>query len=432
MIRGAYGRSLGIARPIGVDLFAGVGGLSLGFERAGFDIVAAVELDPVHCAAHEFNFPGCVTICASVRNISADEIRTRAHIGDKDIAVVFGGPPCQGFSMIGKRALDDPRNALVLHFVRLVLELSPAYVVFENVKGLTVGKQRQFLDEMIQAFAPAYRILTPYRVLNAADYGVPQNRHRLFLIGTRRDHATPAYPEALGSTPTVGEAIGDLPDADDYEELFVSDSARVAFGESSPYSALVRGIERDHTDYSYQRLFDRDVLTASMRTSHTPQSRSRFAKTPCGATEPISRFRRLDPAGLCNTLRAGTASDRGAFTSPRPIHPVFPRVITNREAARLHSYTDWFRFHITKWHGFRQIGNSVPPLLGHAVAREVARALDYSPQAPHTTLSLGDPRLLTLSMAEAADRYGVPSDVIPRRRRAVESAMNSEASSAAA
>lgn len=432
MIRGAYGRSLGIARPIGVDLFAGVGGLSLGFERAGFDIVAAVELDPVHCAAHEFNFPRCATICRSVRYLSADEIRTKALIGDKDIAVVFGGPPCQGFSMIGKRALDDPRNELVHHFVRLVLELRPAYVVFENVKGLTVGKQRQFLDEMIQAFAPAYRILTPYRVLNAADYGVPQNRHRLFLMGTRRDHATPTYPEALGLTPTVGEAIGDLPDADDYEELVVGDSTRVIFGESSPYSALLRGVERDHTDFSYQRLFDHEVLTASMRTSHTPLSQSRFAKTPCGATEPISRFRRLDPAGLCNTLRAGTASDRGAFTSPRPIHPVFSRVITNREAARLYSYPDWFRFHVTKWHGFRQIGNSVPPLLGHAVAREVAQALDYSPQVPPTAVSLGDPRLLILSMAEAADRYGVPRDVIPKRRRAGERGTNCELSSAAA
>ena len=432
MIEGGRGQFLGMARPIGIDLFAGVGGLSLGFERAGFDIAAAVELDPIHCAAHEFNFPRCATICRSVRNISADEIRSRAHIGDQDIAVVFGGPPCQGFSMIGKRALDDPRNELVHHFVRLVVELRPAYVVFENVKGLTVGKQRQFLDEMIQAFAPTYRILTPYRVLNAADYGVPQNRHRLFLVGARSDQAIPSYPEAADSRPTVGEAIGDLPDADAYEELLVSDSTRVAFGEGSPYSARLRGIEKDGSDYSYPRHFDHEVLTASLRTSHTPLSRSRFAQTHCGATEPISRFRRLDSAGLCNTLRAGTASDRGAFTSPRPIHPTLPRVITNREAARLHSYPDWFRFHVTKWHGFRQIGNSVPPLLGHAVAREVARAIDYSPQVPPAKISLGDPRLLTLSMAEAADRYGVPSDVIPRRRRAVEGPANREPFAAAA
>ena len=421
-----------MVRPMGIDLFAGVGGLSLGFEQAGFDIAAAVEIDPIHCAAHEFNFPRCATICRSVRDISADQIRSQANIGDKDIAVVFGGPPCQGFSTIGKRALDDPRNELVHHFVRLVIDLRPAYVVFENVKGLTVGKQRRFLDEMIQAFAPAYRILTPLRVLNAADYGVPQNRHRLFLMGARADQAIPAYPEFLSSRPTVGEAIGDLPDADDFAELLVSDSTRAAFGEPSPYSARLRGIEKDQTDFGYRRLFDDGVLTASMRTSHTPRSRFRFAETHCGATEPISRFRRLDPAGLCNTLRAGTASDRGAFTSPRPIHPTLPRVITNREAARLHSYPDWFRFHVTKWHGFRQIGNSVPPLLGNAVAREIARALDYSPHVPPAAISLGDPSLLALSMAEAADRYGVPSDVIPKRRRTSESRPNREPLAAAA
>lgn len=419
-----HGKALGMARPIGIDLFAGVGGLSLGFEYAGFDIAAAVEFDPIHCAAHEFNFPRCATICRNIRDISADQIRSMANIADKDIAVVFGGPPCQGFSTIGKRALDDPRNELVHHFVRLVVELHAAYVVFENVKGLTIGKHRQFLDEMIQAFAPAYRILTPWKVLNAADYGVPQNRHRLFLMGARADQAIPAYPEPLSSRPTVGEAIGDLPDADGFPELLVCDSTWAAFGTPSPYSTRLRGIEKDHTDFGYRRLFDHGVLTASMRTSHTPQSRFRFAKTHCGATEPISRFRRLDPAGLCNTLRAGTASDRGAFTSPRPIHPTLPRVITNREAARLHSYPDWFRFHVTKWHGFRQIGNSVPPLLGHAVAREIARALNYSPQAPTAAITLGDPRLLALSMAEAADRYGVPSDVIPKRRRISESRPN--------
>lgn len=426
MIEERHGNALGMARPIGIDLFAGVGGLSLGFECAGFDIAAAVEFDPIHCAVHEFNFPRCTTICRNVRDISANQIRSQANIGDKGIAVVFGGPPCQGFSTIGKRALDDPRNELVHHFVRLVVELHPAYVVFENVKGLTVGKHRQFLDEMIQAFAPAYRILTPWKVLNAADYGVPQNRHRLFLMGARADQAIPAYPEPLSSRPTVGEAIGDLPDADGFPELLVSDSTWAAFGAPSPYSTRLRGIAKDQTDFGYRRLFDDGVLTASMRTSHTPQSRFRFARTHCGATEPISRFRRLDPAGLCNTLRAGTASDRGAFTSPRPIHPTLPRVITNREAARLHSYPDWFRFHVTKWHGFRQIGNSVPPLLGHAVAREIARALDYSPQAPPDAISLGDPRLLALSMAEAADRYGVPSDVIPKRRRIPGSRPNPE------
>ena len=186
------------ARPIGIDLFAGAGGLSLGFEQAGFDIAAAVEIDPVHCATHEYNFPLCKTICASVTDISGDEIRRLAGLGDRAIDVVFGGAPCQGFSMIGKRALDDPRNQLVFHYVRIVAELKPTYCVFENVKGLTLGKHSEFLNELIEALGEAgYDVALPYQVLNAADYGVPQDRKRLFLLGTRRGHQPAVYPTPL-------------------------------------------------------------------------------------------------------------------------------------------------------------------------------------------------------------------------------------------
>ena len=124
-------------RPIGVDLFAGAGGLSLGFEQAGFDIAAAVEIDPIHCATHKYNFPRSSVICASVVDLTGEDIRTRSGIGNREIAAVFGGAPCQGFSLIGKRVLDDPRNQLVFHYVRLVKELQPQYCVFENVRGLT-------------------------------------------------------------------------------------------------------------------------------------------------------------------------------------------------------------------------------------------------------------------------------------------------------
>ena len=136
-------------RPIGIDLFAGAGGMSLGFEQAGFDN-AAVEIDPVHCATHSFNFPHTATICASVVDLSGDDIRRRASLGKQEIDVVFGGAPCQGFSLIGKRLLEDPRNLLVMQFVRLVQELQPRYCVFENVKGLTLGKHARFLTELIE------------------------------------------------------------------------------------------------------------------------------------------------------------------------------------------------------------------------------------------------------------------------------------------
>ncbi|WP_207233569.1 DNA cytosine methyltransferase [Salinicola tamaricis] len=100
-------------RPIGIDLFAGAGGMSLGFEQAGFDIAAAVEIDPIHCATHEYNFPYSKAICASVVDLTGDDVRQKAGIGDREIDVVFGGAPCQGFSLIGKRVLDDPRNELL-------------------------------------------------------------------------------------------------------------------------------------------------------------------------------------------------------------------------------------------------------------------------------------------------------------------------------
>jgi DNA (cytosine-5)-methyltransferase 1 len=419
-------------RPIGVDLFAGAGGMSLGFEQAGFDVAAAVEYDPVHCATHEFNFPDCAAICRSVADIDGKYIREHSRIGDRPVDVLFGGAPCQGFSMIGKRALDDPRNSLVHHFVRLVVELKASYFVFENVRGLTVGAHRKFLEEIIAEFRKnGYKVLEDYRVLNASHHGVPQNRQRLFLMGARKGFALPEYPDPthevnrekdagslfLRSTPTVWDALRDIPEADDYEELLHRDWVKARFKKSTGYSAPLRGDEEDPEDYSRPREFDSGLLTSSMRTIHTDLSKKRFLETQFGDTEPISRFHKLDPKGVCNTIRAGTASDHGAFTSPRPIHPYSPRCITVREAARLHSYPDWFRFHVTKWHGFRQIGNSVPPLLARAVASKVREAFP-SLRKSEGPVAQGDSRLLSFGMSEAARHYGVPSDVVPKRTRA--------------
>ena len=222
-----------MARPIGIDLFAGAGGLSLGFEQAGFDIVAAVDIDPIHCAAHKFNFPQCATVCKSVVDVTGDELRRGAGLGKRDIDIVVGGAPCQGFSMIGKRALDDSRNQLVYHYVRVVMELKPKYFVFENVKGLTVGKHRRFLQEIIEAFqSGGYEVKTDYKVLNAADHGVPQDRRRLFLMGARKGLALPTYPEPLGRT-TVGQAISDIPDAESFPELWERDWTKAKVGKAS-------------------------------------------------------------------------------------------------------------------------------------------------------------------------------------------------------
>lgn len=419
-------------RPLGIDLFAGVGGMSLGFEQAGFDVVAAVEYDPVHAAAHEFNFPRCATIARSVVELTAAQIREAAGIGRARVEVVFGGPPCQGFSLIGQRVLDDPRNALVRDYVRIVRELEANYFVFENVKGLTLGGQRKFLDEVIAAFrAIGYNVRLPWRVLNAAHYGVPQDRERLILIGARRGLPLPDYPppsslpagsdlELLGLErgPTCGDALEDLPDAEDFETLNAVDSVRTErWGRPSAYAAEMRCLTEEAWHYGYPRIWDPTTLTASARSEHTDISRRRFAETTGGRVEPISRLFKLPRGGLANTLRAGSDSQRGAFTSPRPIHYRHNRCVTVREMARLHGFPDWFRFHVTKWHGARQIGNAVPPPLARAIATEVLRATGSAPVRPDTEIALGDTALLAMDMAAASRYFGVPVPIGSRDRK---------------
>ncbi len=418
------------SRPIGIDLFAGAGGLSLGFEQAGFDVVAAVEIDPIHAAAHKFNFPNCAVLARSVTGLSGADIRAAAKIGDAPVDVVFGGAPCQGFSLIGHRALDDPRNALVREFVRIVAELKPRYFVFENVKGLTVGQHRAFLEELIEAFdAAGYTIRQPWKVLNAVNYGVPQDRQRLFLMGARRGQALPAYPapttskpgdgrSALPPAPTCEDALGDLPDAEDkrLDALDFTDEVRVlGWPEvSSPYAQEMRCMTNGAWHFAHPRIWNPHLLTSSMRTEHTPISRRRFAETAEGSVEPISRFFRLPAAGVSNTLRAGTDSARGAFTSPRPIHYRLARCVTVREMARLHGFPDWFRFHETKWNGARQIGNAVPPPLARAVAGRIIAALSVEPTRPTEGVPLGDVKLLRMPMSQASDFWRV---VVPIGRR---------------
>ena len=419
-------------RPLGIDLFAGAGGMSLGFEQAGFHIAAAVEIDPVHCAVHAFNFPDTPVIPRSVAGLKAAEVRAVAGIGKRPIDCVFGGPPCQGFSMIGKRALEDPRNTLVREFVRLVQEFDARTFVFENVKGLTVGSQRAFLDELVEAFDRAgYDVRLPWQVLDAANYGTPQHRQRLILMGAQKGETVPVYPmpatnaadarkphPELTTGPTVAQAIGDIPNADRFASLIETDATRTsAYGKPSPYAAEMRCLTNDAWHYGYVRDWNPGILTSSARTTHTDITRRRFTETEAGRVEPISRFLKLNPAGLSNTLRAGTDGARGAFTSPRPIHFQHPRCITVREMARLHGFPDWFRFHATKWHGARQIGNAVPPPLARAIAATVMKALGKKPARPPAAVELGDPTLLYLEMSEAAERFGVAAPSSKRDRK---------------
>lgn len=406
--------------------------MSLGFEQAGFDIVAAVEIDPVHCATHKFNFPHCAVLSRSVVGLTGAEIRLASGIGSRRVDVVFGGAPCQGFSMIGRRALDDPRNALVGDFLRIAAELDASYFVFENVKGLTLGQHRKFLKEIEErADAYGYDVLQPWQVLDAAHYGVPQHRERLFLYGAKRPRHLPAYPEKITTPadgrgkssnlpvgPNVADAIGDLPDADQFEELLQTDEIDgPSFGMPSAYAAGLRCLTNEAWHFGYVRNWRPGLLTSSTRTQHSGISRRRFTETEGGSTEPISRFYKLSANGLSNTLRAGTDGARGAFTSPRPIHYELPRCVTVREMARLHGYPDWFRFNETKWHGARQIGNSVPPPLARAVARAVIDALGDTPHRPVIAIDLGDAELLRMTVTEAAAHFDVPPPMMRRDKK---------------
>jgi len=416
-------------RPIGIDLFAGAGGLSLGFEQAGFDIAAAIEIDPVHCAAHKYNFPKTAVIPKSVEGLSGRQIREIAKIGDRQVDCVFGGAPCQGFSLIGHRALDDARNKLVLDFVRIVSELKARMFVFENVKGLTVGTHKTFLKELVTAFDIAgYDVRVPWKVLNAGHYGTPQFRERLILFGCRKGERLPEYPapitdlagrnagcDGLPYGPTCTDALSDLPDADRFQTLLNSDSVRTAaFERPSLYAAELRCTTNDAWHFGYVRDWSPAFLTSSARTDHSEISRRRFAETEQGNVEPISRFFKLPGQGVSNTLRAGTDGARGAFTSPRPIHYRYDRCVTVREMARLHGFPDWFRFNVTKWHGARQIGNAVPPPLARAIATQVMEALELEPSKPSQTLALGDEELLSLDLSGASAYFGVKAP--PSRR----------------
>ena len=348
-------------KPTAIDLFCGVGGMSLGFQQTGFHLVAAIDIDPIHVECYQKNFPHCRTRIRDVTSLKGQDLLHLGGLSKGELDVLFGGPPCNGFSLIGKRNPADPRNDLLLEFARLVIEIKPRYFVVENVLGLSIKPMDVILKKFIDKLSrDGYLFNIPYVFLNAIDFGVPQIRKRLFIIGSRSDQSLPDLHMANGHKPvTVWDAIADLVPLEECCELSEFD---IYFGElEMPKSKYAENLRKD----SSKR------LTGCKRTTHKSQAIHRFASTPPGNTEPVSRFYRLSRDGVSRTLRAGSDRNHGSFTAPRPIHPVFPRCITVREGARLHSFPDWFEFHNTIWHGFRQLGNSVPPFLAEAAARTI-------------------------------------------------------------
>jgi DNA (cytosine-5)-methyltransferase 1 len=342
--------------------------MSLGFEQAGFAVAAALDNDPINIDTYRGNFPGVTTLQTDAAAATGAWIRKQAKLGGREIDLVFGGPPCQGFSFGGVHEADDPRNELLLEFARLVDELRPRYFVLENVRGL-LRRGGSLLKPFLRRISSAgYAVLQPIQDLNAQDFGVPQRRRRVFILGWRDGLVPLEYPKAEGAqAPSAWDAIRDLPDVEQLPDLLATDVYRGKLRAPSKYAAGLRKV-----DFHRPK---REGLSGCGRIVHGSETIARFEKVPPGGQDDVSRFYRLGIEGVAPTLRAGSGPLRGSFTAPRPIHPIQNRCITVREAARLHSLPDWFVLHSTKWHGFRQVGNAVPPYLARAVGAQVIQAL---------------------------------------------------------
>jgi DNA (cytosine-5)-methyltransferase 1 len=401
-----------------IDLFAAPGGMSLGFEMAGFRSVAAVDIDEKGMLTYSRNFPETETIVADLRKLTTDRLMSRIGISRGDVDVIIGGPPCQGFSTIGRvkiaslvregtwnlknshpRFIDDPRNVLYREFVRIVNDLRPAFFVMENVPGMMSYRNGEIVKEIIEDFEKiGYR--TEARVLNAVWFGVPQVRKRIFFIGTclpdakicwpRPTHADPADTEItleylvnngkeLKPPVTVWEAVGDLPDpvlgkpglADypiPYDKPPFSEYQKFMreWGGGPPDGKVHNHVSRKHSE--------RDVKVFGMMKEGMwwknlpPDVKRMYGYRDDIFHDKIKRLCRDKPSW---TVVAHLYKDGYMY-----VHPTQPRTITVREAARLQSFPDRFIFRGSRTDQFKQVGNAVPPLLAKAVAEEVRKILE--------------------------------------------------------
>lgn len=322
----------------------------------------AFDVDPVLTSGYRANHPTTRLVHADVAALSGSIVE---RLAGGAVDGVFGGPPCQGFSEIGRRRPDDPRRTLLGHFFRLVEELKPSFFVMENVKGLGYSSNRPTLDAALEVLNGKFTIIGPI-VLNAADFGAATTRPRLFVFGFDSDKMQPFSLEDIiaerRSAATVSDALADLRGAEFVEDRNGVDYWRLKeCAAGSPYSIQLHSDDRRFTHHR--------------RTAHRKETADRFAKLRPGEMDPVGRHQRLDWLKQCPTIRAGTGADHGSFQSVRPIHPEEPRVITVREAARLQGFPDWFCFHPTIWHSFRMIGNSVSPIIAKAIFSVIAERM---------------------------------------------------------
>jgi DNA (cytosine-5)-methyltransferase 1 len=381
--------------PAAVSLFSGAGGFCEGFRLAGWRVLCAVEADVQACLTHAANFEDVALFRGDIARFLRDPqpgVPSLDQLITKKIDVVYGGPPCQGFSQIGPRNLNDPRNRLYKEFVRVVRVLRPRAFVMENVPNMVAMQNGHFRTKILDAFRGAGYSRTAILPILASDFGVPQHRNRVFVFGLRdglacaRDFAKTARTlleqQKVARPVTVHEALSDLPEA------VSEDNAPLPYpkkrgGRYSEYQRLMR---LDWDDALLSSAQKRAQLAVDVLYNHHTKGIGAHRKKIIAAIRPGGRgdslpprlwngtrghkWRRLDPDKPSYTILAQMHRDLSEW-----IHPTYDRWITVREAARLQSFHDGFIFLGSEWQQLKQVGNAVPPLMALAVARVTTRLL---------------------------------------------------------
>ena len=342
-------------KMIGIDLFAGGGGMSLGATWAGIDVRIAIELHPVACQTYRRNHANTIVLNQDIRTVSQLKVVRR-----DDEVVVFGGPPCQGFSTSNQRTRDrsNTRNWLFLEFLRIVGEIGPEWVVFENVAGILQTEKGYFARSL------KHRLRTlGYRVtdglLNAREAGIPQRRARYFVIGAR-DRSPPALdPPTPRSFVTVQDAIGDLPFLENGADIDVLPYR------TSPVSSYAKRLRGNRTKCS-GHLVTHNADAIIKRYPHIPQG-GNWGDIPHELMDTYADPKRCH-TGIYRRLSASEpAVVIGNFRKNMLIHPTQDRGLSVREAARLQSFPDRYEFVGSIGLQQQQVGNAVPPLLARSV-----------------------------------------------------------------
>jgi DNA (cytosine-5)-methyltransferase 1 len=379
-----------------VDLFAGAGGLSFGFAQAGFDVIAANDFDPVACETLSANHPGTKVLCGPIQKFSANDFLPD---GEDEIDCLIGGPPCQAFSVYNhQRGMHDARSSLFREYLRLVEGLRPKIVVMENVTGITSIANGKAVREIHQRLGElGYHV--EHRILKAEEYGVPQERRRIVFIGTKMGQHV-SWPKqthfAPGQIPfgppfiTIWDAISDLPPLEisggadtqpyagpplsKYQKMMRQGSAEL-YNHVAPF---LSEINRERLKFIPEGGSWRDIPIDLLPSGMKRAKRSDHTK----------RYGRPKKNDLACTILTKCDLHWGAY-----IHPEQDRTLTVREAARLQSFPDSFRFLGSRGDQFRQVGNAVPPLLAQAIAVAVLGMLDEVGRQPRVSrTSVGKPR----------------------------------------